>query len=254
MTERGTTWMGGPDRAFRTTIWSDILAAQDRSNPQWQQKLGGLCQAYWKPVYAYIRVAWNKPVEEAKDLTQAFFARFLEKDYLSRLRPELGSFRGYLKRALQHFLINAKEAALSAQGHRRVFSLDASPDELGTVGVAAPQETPERVYDREWFRCLIHAAIGELRASLKAEGKDIYFEVFRAYCLEPGKEVLHEEQDQKPSTYRAIAAGLGLQETDVRNYLSYSRRVLKEIVRARIRDYVANEDEVEGELRQAAGS
>src|SRR5262245_9712599 len=106
MTDRDTS-IGGSRKGFPTTIWSDIIAAGDSSDPQSRDRLDRLLRTYWKPVFAYVRSSWRKPVEDAKDLTQAFFASVLQKGYLSRLDPDRGSFRGYLKKALKHFLIDA---------------------------------------------------------------------------------------------------------------------------------------------------
>jgi len=102
------TAIGGPDTAFRTTVWSDILAAGDPAHPRSRDLMALLLRTYWKPAYMYVRTMWKANVEDAKDLTQAFFARLLEKDFCARLRPERGSFRGYLKRALKNFLLNAR--------------------------------------------------------------------------------------------------------------------------------------------------
>ena len=81
-------------RRFPSTIWEDVLAAGDPARPEHRERLEELMRTYWKPVFAYIRSVWKKPVEESKDLTQDFFTRILEKEYLGRLRPELGSFSG----------------------------------------------------------------------------------------------------------------------------------------------------------------
>lgn len=245
MRSKDSTSLGGPERIMRTTIWSDILAAGNRADPGSKQKLNDLCRTYWKPVYAYIRAAWNKPVDEAKDLTQAFFARFLEKDYLAHLKPEHGSFRGYLKRALKNFLINAKEAERS---RRAAFSLDAAPEEWERLGSDA--ETPDKAFDRAWFHGLLDDSIRELREVLTREDKAAYFDVFQAYCLE-APSILDEGSTV---SYAEVARKLNLQETDVRNYLSYCRRTLKRLVSDRIREYATGDDDVERELREAAGA
>ena len=239
------TEMGGPDRSFRTTIWSDILAAGNPDDPASRESLDRLLKAYWKPVFAYIRSAWKAPVEEAKDLTQSFFARFLEKEYWSRLQPDQGSFRGYLKRALKHFLINAREREEVRRPAGRLFSLDAAPGELERLAAAPPEETPERTYDREWFNCLMDASFAELKESLEREGRRTHYEIFQAYCLEGGGAA-----DDAP-TYEKIAGRLGLQKHDVRNQLAYARKRLKEIVRGRIREYAAGEGDLERELAEA---
>ncbi|MBI2931731.1 MAG: hypothetical protein HYY16_08770 [Planctomycetes bacterium] len=256
-----STYTGGPDRNFRTTIWQDILAAADRTNPLWREKLALLCQTYWKPVYAYIRLAWKKPVDEAKDLTQAFFTLFLEKDYLSRLRPERGSFRGYVKRAVHHFLINARESELVRQKHGRQWSFDATPAEFERLGISGQDDTPERAYDREWFRCVIDLSVEQLKRALESDGKAKYFEVFQAYCMDdppalrPSMRATPAEgAAASPTTYRGIAERLGLQESDVRNYLAHCRRMLWQIVREHIRQYTDSDEQVDQELREAAQS
>jgi hypothetical protein len=92
--------------------------------------MNALLRDYWKPVFAYIRAAWRKPVEDARDLTQAFFARLLEKGYLGTLRPDAGSFRGYLKTALRHFLVDAERAADARRPEKPILSLDLPLDHL----------------------------------------------------------------------------------------------------------------------------
>lgn len=235
------TALGGAGRAFPTTLWSEVRAAADPSVPEYRERLNRLLHSYWRPVYVFIRTAWRKPVEDAKDLTQAFFAHLLERDFLSRCRPERGSFRAYLKQALRFFLTDADRAAAARRSATPSFSLDAAPDELERLGPAAPEETPERAYDREWFRGLLDSAIGALRETLAMEGKGLYFDVFRTYVLDP-------QQGAPPPTYHETARRLDVSEVDVRNYLTRCRRTLREILRARILEYVESESEAEREL------
>ena len=254
------TSMGGLPRSFPTTIWSDILAAGDVASPRHREALERLVPTYWKPVYAYIRLAWHKSVDDSKDFTQEFFSRFLEAGYLSRLRPERGSFRAYLKRALRHFLVDSKRAEEARRPVTPVFHLDAGPGELERLGLAAPGETPERAYDREWFRCLFHASVEALKQTLDREGKAVYVEVFKSYCLDPlqaddqapRSTVIRGEPPAAP-TYREIATRLGLRETDVVNYLHHCRTVLRQIVKEQIRNYVATEEEAEQEFLEFVG-
>jgi len=202
------------ERYFPTTIWSAIRGAGEAPDP-----LNRLCALYWRPVHSFVRLVWRKDPEEAEDLTQSFFAHLLERNPWSRLRPELGSFRNYLRTALRHFLINAR-------------SLHPAPLPL-------EHEPVDRAYDREWFHCLLETSIAELSDRLKP----LAFEVFRLYCLEP-----------EPSpTYAELAERFVLRESDVRNFLARARRELREIVRKNIREYVTGDDEIEEELREASG-
>ena len=242
------TDIGGGNRKFPTTIWSNILEAADRGSPRNRQQVEKLLRDYWKPVYLHIRLGWSKSVEDAKDLTQAFFSHLLEKEFLSRLRPDLGSFRSYLKRSVKNFVIDTERSAAARRPDGPLFSLETSPGELEKIGPASPDETPDRAYDREWFDCLFEAGLKSLKTALESEKKPLYWEVFRLYCLEP---LNQDDGGGAPPTYRDIAAKLHLKETDVRNYLTYCRRSLQNLLRERIREYALTESEVEQELELA---
>jgi RNA polymerase sigma factor (sigma-70 family) len=226
------TTLGGPVRPFPSTMWSQVLGAGERS----PEKLNELLRAYWKPVYAYIRASWRKPVEDAKDLTQAFFAHLLEKDTLSRLRPDMGSFRGYLKQALKHFLIDAERAAALRRPATPLFALDED--------VEASDESPDRAFDRHWFRCLTSTSLEALKDRLTGDDKAKTFEVFKRYVIDPSY------SPEPTPTYRELAAQLGITEKDVDHALRHCSAALLEILRTGIRGYVESERDVDAELRR----
>jgi len=201
--------------------------------------MDSLLRSYWKPVFAYVRTSWSKTIEDAKDLTQAFFAYLLRKGYLSHLQAGCGSFRGYLKLALKHFLVDADRAEAARRPEGPLMSLDVGPAELDAQ---APDESPERAYDREWFRCVLQDSIGTLRESLTREGKQIYFEVFQSRCL--------ESESAGAPTYEELAARLGLTKTQVRWYLAHCRAALHLILRDRIREYVTSDEEIDREMQE----
>lgn len=232
------TSIGGPAQAFPSTVWSRLEAARDPSHPEYRRGLDHLLSSYWKPAFTYIRIAWRKPVEDAKDLTQAFFARLLEKSFVAGFQPERGSFRRYLKQALKYFLINAERDASIRRPEGPLLSLEATSEELAKISPASPEETPDAAYDRQWFSDLVDSAIRELEATLGRDGKADYFRVFRCYLLE----------DASSTTYSQVAARLELRETDVRNYLHHCRVALRQILRDRIREYVESDSDVEREL------
>ena len=106
---------------FRTTHWSAVLAARDEGSPRSHEALAELCQTYWYPLYVFVRRRGNSATE-AEDLTQSFFARFLEKNYIGDLTPGIGRFRSFLLACLKHFL--AKEwhrAQTSKRGGGKVI-------------------------------------------------------------------------------------------------------------------------------------
>src|SRR5262245_15789794 len=88
---------------FATTHWSIVLAAGHQASPSAGKALEDLCNGYWPPLYAYVRRR-ARDLHEAQDLTQAFFAQLLEKDYLASATPERGRFRAFLLTACKHFL------------------------------------------------------------------------------------------------------------------------------------------------------
>lgn len=243
--------MGGAGELFPTTIWSSIRTAGEPSGPESQRELSRVIRAYWKPVYAYIRASWRKSVEDAKDLTQAFFLHLLERGFLARSDPERGSFRAYLKQALKYFLIDAERAAAVRRPDRPAFSLEASPAELERIGPASPDELPERAYDRQWFRCLMDSAVEALREALTRQGKSVYFQVFRAYFDLDPEDLSRSSVGAAPSlpTYSEVARRLDIRETDVRNYLTYCRSALRLILRERIGQYVESEGDVDMEIQ-----
>ncbi|MBI2921436.1 MAG: sigma-70 family RNA polymerase sigma factor [Planctomycetes bacterium] len=237
------TSMGGAGRGFPSTVWSEILEAADAAGARYRELMDGLIRRYWKPVYAYVRIAWRRGNEDAKDVTQAFFARLLEGGSVLRLRPEKGTFRSYLRASLKNFLIDFERAEFSRRKIAGALSLDADPEWLERLGPAAATETPEAAYDREWVRCLVSESVEALRAELEREGKGEWYRVFARYCLDGGA----------PPTYRELAAELGLTETDVRHRLERCRERLRAVLRARILDTAASPEDADRELAEVLG-
>lgn len=234
--------MGGAGRSFPTTQWSQILAAQDPAQPGYRDRLDALLKAYWKPAYAYIRIGWRKSNEDAKDLTQSFFARLLQNGRIPAVHTDGGRFRSYLKQALKNFLIDSDRAAETRK------ALEPVP-----MPAEDPEASPEREFDREWLSVLLDQSIETLRAELAREGKEKYFDVFRTYLLDPGadREVIVATQSGRLSlpTYASVGKRWGLSESDVRNYLAHCRTRLKEIMRSAVRETVDRDGDVEDELR-----
>lgn len=242
----GDTTLGGPARSFPTTQWSQVLGAQDRTLPGHRERLDALLRSYWRPAYTFIRIGWRKSNEDAKDLTQAFFARLLQNGLIASARADGGRFRSYLKQALRNFLIDADRMAEVRKPIEPVVAID------GDVDVPA-DVAPEVAFDRQWLSCLLDEAIARLEKELRAEGKDAYFDVFRTYLLDPAGNkdatVSTIAGDVSIPTYTTVAARLGVSESDVRNYLTHCRGRLREIMKAAVRDTVDNPADVEEELR-----
>jgi RNA polymerase sigma-70 factor (ECF subfamily) len=191
-------------------------------------------------------VGWRKSNEDAKDLTQAFFARLLQNNRIAAIQTAGGRFRSYLKQALKNFLIDADRAAEVRKPVEPAFALE------GDVDVPT-ESAPDRAFDRQWLSCLLDTSIARLEADLKKDGKSAYFDVFRAYLLEPeaerGVTVATQSGEIALPTYGSVAKRLGLADSDVRNYLSLCRARLREILKDGVRETVDHPGDVEDELR-----
>lgn len=239
------TSIGGSRRDFPSTRWTLIRKAGGL-NPE---SLERLVYLYWKPAYCYLRAAGRRSVEDAKDLTQDFFTRLVERKDWERLSPERGSFRGFLKRALKNFLIDASRREQARQPSSRfLFRFDEVRDEP-----ASPD--PDRAFEVEWVRTVLRDSIGDLEDRLRKDGSARVFEVFRMYCLPEGgkggpgeSSRFIEGLDSSESTYADVARKLGLRESDVRKRLSRCRSLLREIVMERIREYAGDDRDVREEF------
>lgn len=241
------TTLGGGAESFPETVWSAILSCPDARSPERRARLERLCTLYWRPVYRFIRAAWGKTIEDAKDLTQDFFARLLESDFISRYQPSQGRFRNFLKGALRNFLAEAHRDASRQKrgGGQAVVPLDIDDVEAGVLAPELGRYTPEQLYDREWADGLMADGLAQLKAQLVSEGKENYLKAFEAYDLCP--------PEQARPTYADLARSLGLSEHDVRNYLSFARARLRELIVRRISEYVVSPADVEEELRELSG-
>lgn len=220
-----TRILPGPG-TFEPTRWSVVLAAQAPGDPKYLESWNELVTLYWRPVYRSIRFRWSKPVEEAKDLTQAFFASMFDGG-LAGTAPERGRFRTFLRAALDNFLKNAKRDASRLKRAGAPIPID--DDDV----IAATED----LFEREWRRTIFERALEELSRE-RAET----FGCFRMYFLDPSR----------PS-YTDVAKALGLKETDVTNHLHAAKVRMREIVRRLVRESCEGEAEFDDEMRELFG-
>ncbi len=254
MSATADTTRGESGREFPSTIWSSVLSLRDPGDPSFGATLNALIDRYWKPVYHYVRALRRVDVEEAKDLTQQFFARLLERRDLERLSPERGTLRGFLKTALKNFLVSA-DRTRAAHGPRdgaRVFAFDEAERDWTETARAAPGVTPEEAFDREWACEVVMEAVRRLKAKLEADGKAAYFDLFRDYCLEPsGLRLRADSADGAPESpsLADLAARYKQSPKDVENHLAYARQTISKILRALLADTLGPGEDVERELK-----
>jgi len=227
------TAIGGAGEGFPSTRLT-LLEAVSAAGPVAEQALESVAAIYWKPVYRFVRFKFGKNNEEAKDLTQEFFASALERGFFAKFDPARASFRIYLRMAVERFAANewAAENRLKRGGGVQ-FEPEASAE-------TAASESPEAVFEREWRRQVFALAIEDLRAHAEAAGKTVQFRVFEEYDL---------ADDARPS-YAELAARHGIAETSVTNHLAWARRMLRGFAAARLRGVTSGAKEAREELRR----
>ena len=223
-----------------TTQWSQVLAARDGSDTQARAALESLCQTYWQPLYAYIRAQGHGP-EEARDLTQGFFAEFLDKDFLSSVDPDKGRFRSFLLASLRHFLSHERdrERALKRGGGAVTLSLDLATGEENYRLQISEEMTPEDVFERRWALTVLDRAVGRLERESDEAGTSFQFEHLQQYLTGEGV----------PPTYRETATALGMSEAATKSAVQRLRRRLGRCLRTEIAETVADPADVDDEVR-----
>ena len=226
-------------REFRTTHWSVVLAAGRDSSPDSAGALEYLCQAYWYPLYAFVRRSGHGP-EDADDLTQEFLARLLEKKWLADADPARGRFRSFLLAALKHFLANEwnRSQCLKRGGGREFVALDANTAEERYALEPPDLATPELLYDRRWALTLLARTQQRLRDEMHAEGQ-----AERFAALEP---TLVGERTALP--YGELAARFGVTETAVKSMVLRLRKRFRETLREEVSQTIGEAQDVDAEL------
>ncbi len=235
-------------REFPTTLWSVIVNAQDPTSPECARHLHRLVELYWRPIYCVIRHAWARGHDDAKDLTQEFFATVVfDRELVRRYEPERGSFRTLLRTALSRFMNDMGRRSGSQKrggGKAMIASLDQI--EEGEVD-AVPSDgavPPDELFDIAWNEAVMSQAVTLLRNRLAAEGKAEVFEIFRRYDL---------EGDSADLSYADLGASVSLSAPQVKYALTHARNAFREIVMDLVRGYVDDPAELAAELRGLFG-
>jgi RNA polymerase sigma-70 factor (ECF subfamily) len=233
----GDTTLGGSDKSFPETTLGFAGGVRDG------RSLETLCARYWKPVYSYIRIAWAKSNEDAKDLTQAFFVWLVEEDALRRYDPVRGGFRPYLKVLLRRFVGHAERDLhrLKRGGGAKVFSLDGDAPSLPEL---AGEADPEKVFERVWLEELVQASIGRVRERSLRDGREARFRVYEAFALAAGPD--------RPS-YADLAATFGMSVGEVEKSLYLVREELRQEMRAALVQSAGSDRELEDDWKRILG-
>jgi RNA polymerase sigma factor (sigma-70 family) len=231
---------GACDR-FPTTRWSRVVAAGDLAAPEASEALAALCAAYWYPLYAFIRRKGHGP-DEALDLTQEYFARLLEHGTVAAADPGKGRFRSFLLADCTHFLAHRREhdRALKRGGGIAPLSIDARDAEGRYVLEPSHSRTPEHLFERDWALAMLEGVLARLRGEYHDAGRGEVFEVLKVALSEDPRSIPQAE----------LAARLGISEGAVQVAVHRLRKRYRALVREAIAATVADEAEVEGEIRE----
>ena len=243
--EASTPTASAPGDIFATTHWTVVLAAGQRHSPQADVALEELCRSYWFPLYAYVRRRGHSK-EDAEDLTQEFFTRFLRKNYLGGLNSERGRFRAFLLAALKNFLANEWDRAHRQKrgGGVTPLSLDWQTADTQFQIADTTEPSPEKAFDREWALALLVKVIERLRAECEAEGRGKQFAELKIFLTAGKGELSHAD----------AAKALGMDEGAVRVAVHRLRKRYRQLLRDEIAQTLADSADVDEEMRALFGA
>ena len=226
---------------FATTCWSQVVAAGRSSSAESRQALEELCGAYWYPIYVHVRRAGHDP-PAAQDLTQAFFARVLEKRLLPRADRQRGRFRSFLLGSLRNFLSNERDrrAARKRGGDCRFFSINLNAAESRYLAEPCHGATAERSFERQWALAVLERSLGALERDYHDSGRSELFDALSPFLTTGGD----------GAGYGATAERLQMTEAAAKMAASRLRRRYRELIREEIARTVAESSEVEDELNR----
>ncbi len=222
--------------AFATTHWSVVVRAGDSQSPEASSAMERLCRTYWYPLYVFVRRKGYSH-EDASDLTQAFFARFLEKDYLKAVHESLGKFRTFLLTSMTHFLANEwdRSKARKRGGGQRVISLDDATAEERYRIEPVEHTTPETLFERRWAETVMGLVLDRLAGETQPQR----FEVLKRFLME----------DKGAVSYDEAAAELGMSVPAITSAIHRLRVRFSALLVEEVSNTVDNPEGVESELR-----
>lgn len=227
--------------SFPSTRYSILVDLRSEQEPLRRQALDRFVEAYWKPVYKYVRLRWRKDPPDAEDLTQNFFTELLERGFLTRFDAEKASFRTFLRVCVDKNVLQQHESdtRLKRGGGAIVLSLD-FPSAERELPLTTPEGSPEEIFQREWQRQIFALALDDLRRMAGESGRRAQWEVFAAYDL---------AESERPS-YQELATCHGLAVTTVTNYLAWARRELRRLTLERLAGITSGDSEFRSEAQR----
>ena len=235
----GTLQEGGAP--FHTTHWTLVMRAREtQSDASAQKALSNFCEAYWPPLYAFVRHRGHAS-PEAQDLVQGFFAHVLEQKTLSRADREKGKLRTFLLGSFQNYLFNEydRARALKRGGGHQILSIDEHLPEAEASMMETVNLSDSAAYDLVWASNVVKRAWQHLESEFEVEGEKEWLEVLRPFVAGGGKSPLNQEE---------AAQKLGVPIATLRTWLSRLRQRYREALRMEVSSTVSDPSDVDQEL------
>jgi RNA polymerase sigma-70 factor (ECF subfamily) len=234
-----------PDR-FATTRWSVVLSCAEPGGDEQKAReaLAQLCKTYWRPVFAFI-CRCGYPVPDAQDLAQDFFVTVLKGHLLQRADQDRGRFRSLLLKALQDFLVNAREKrrATKRGGDAQFVSWDEWIAEMPSHLSISPQEAgtwpAERIFDVRWAATAVEHALRQLGEECENRGRRRVFDVLNDYLAAEREDI----------SYQKLSKTLEVPEVSVKRLVHELRVRFRDLLRAEVAQTVEKPQDVDDELR-----
>lgn len=240
MSERKTFSHAGA-AVFHTTRWTLVMQARGEA-PEARAALGDLCEAYWTPVYRFLKRE-GRSDDDSRELTQEFFSRLLAGSTLEKANPGKGRFRSYLLGALKHFLSDHRraEGRQKRGGDAIIESIESSGSETSPgLSIPGPDTGPtEAWFDRHWALAVMERGLNSVRDSFREAGKEQQFEVLKPWII----------GDAASLSQAAAAAELGMSSGAIKVAVHRLRQKFGEAIRQEIAETVDTEEEISEELR-----
>jgi RNA polymerase sigma factor (sigma-70 family) len=241
------TSLGGPIKGFPETQAALVTGLRSADREERTTAFTAFCRGYWKPIYSYVRLAWAKGNEEAKDMTQAFLLWLLEGEALDRFESERGSFRRYLKVLLRSFVGHQAAALgrLKRGGGTLTLSLDAEAPRIDEFLRESRISDPEAAFERAWRVELVDQAIERVKSRYVERGQEGAFGVFSDYALGTGAE---------NPTYEQLAERYGWSVDEVRKGLARVRQDLRREIHVELVRLTGSDREAQDEWNALFGA
>ena len=234
-----TTHAHSKGTLFPTTRWTLVATASAMNQPDAREALAQLCEAYWYPVYAFIRRKGHS-ADDAQDLAQGFFVQVLSGTFLDRADQGRGAFRAFLIHAIKYFLADAydKTHALKRGAGKAALPFETPDGERRYQREPAHGETPERIFERRWAMAVLERAMDTIRQEFVRGGRLDHFQQLQPFLA-----------NQATVPYAQLAAKLEISESALKAGIHRIRKKYREALRAEVESTVASSEQVDAELR-----